>query len=77
MKNSLFSSNKTHKINEKCWDCSAGTVRVVRAQKNSRFLSNKTKKLTKIVNRKPKINLKKTGTLRARTFRTLYKIIKK
>ena len=29
--------------------------------KNSRFLSNKTKKLTKIVNRKPKINQKKLG----------------
>jgi hypothetical protein len=29
--------------------------------KNSRFSSNKTKKLTKIVNRKPKINQKKLG----------------
>jgi hypothetical protein len=29
--------------------------------KKSRFLSNKAKKLTKIVNRKPKINRKKLG----------------
>jgi hypothetical protein len=32
--------------------------------KKSRFLSNKTKKLTKIVNRKPEINQKKPGTVR-------------
>jgi hypothetical protein len=33
--------------------------------KNSRFLSNKTKKLTKIVNRKPKINQKSWDTTRS------------
>jgi hypothetical protein len=32
--------------------------------KKSRFLSNKTEKLTKVVNRKPKIDQKKVGTLR-------------
>ncbi len=38
------------------WDSTNST-----STKNSRFLSNKTKKLTKIVNRKRKINKKKLG----------------
>jgi hypothetical protein len=38
------------------WDSTNST-----SMKNSRFSSNKTKKLTKIVNRKPKINQKKLG----------------
>jgi hypothetical protein len=41
------------------WDSTNST-----STKNSRFSSNKTKKLTKVVNRKPKINQKKAGTLR-------------
>ncbi len=40
--------------------CGAGTVRIVRARKIVDFYK-KTKKLTKVVNRKPKINQKMLG----------------
>jgi hypothetical protein len=41
--------------------CGAVIVRIVRARKIADFYQIKQKKLTKVVNRKPKINQKKLG----------------